>query len=524
MSRTMSHILCAARLALAVLVVWTVAPESAFAEAVKTTRKTRVMAQPGERSPVVKRVPAGREMKVLAREGRWIKVRVGSQTGWVTRTSVRSTTEETRAARTSARKIRRRAFVDGRSKRRGWSAGPPADRLGEDSVGGQSAARKARKTRAAPSSGSDRDDSWGDTEVDEEVLGDPGGGAEFADRSDQDEFSEQVTAPKKSREQLLVSASEAEAFSRPSARSKSQFFLEEGDKLFLVSRSRSGRWLEVENSDGDVGWVRASSVAVQSRSEGYRYAPRTVITSAGLGVTSFGTTFSSNGQGQLASYRLTSMAGSVSASARALFARGSQTRLLGADVRYTGSRASPGIRYADEQGNVGDTAFSMHEVDAGAMYGYRFEDSDKGLAGFVRAGYFLNQFQIDNVQDLAKDNLAHLPSERLTGITVGVGGLAPRLTEKLGAAASVALLLNGSRAQTSNLEDGLTSKANALWGNLDLIYQWKPNWQLSAAYRLFKSDTTWEGAAPSSQRGHEATEAERSDVLHTVVAGLSRAF
>src|SRR5262245_35748825 len=109
---------------------------AARAEEVRTTHTTKVLKRPGEQAPVVIRVSAGHEMTVLAEQGRWLKVRVEGRTGWVTRTSVESTTE----AREVQRNTRRRPFVDGRSLRRGWSGDAPDDRVGEDATGGDDGA------------------------------------------------------------------------------------------------------------------------------------------------------------------------------------------------------------------------------------------------------------------------------------------------------------------------------------------------------------------------------------------------
>ena len=70
-------------------------------------------------------------MKLLEQEGRWLKVRVKGRTGWVPRSKVDMADDGA-----IARNTRRRPFVDGRSRRRGFGgAEGPEDRIGADAVG-----------------------------------------------------------------------------------------------------------------------------------------------------------------------------------------------------------------------------------------------------------------------------------------------------------------------------------------------------------------------------------------------------
>src|SRR5579862_7209684 len=155
-----------------------IASARARADEVRTTHTTKILKRPGEQSPVVIRVSAGHEMEVLEEQGRWLKVKVEGHEGWVTRTSVESTTE----AREVQRNTRNRPFVDGRSLRRGWSGDAPDDRVGEDATGGDDDAASAKdkddggddvakpKKKAAPVKvkahhDADADDGDGDDEV-----------------------------------------------------------------------------------------------------------------------------------------------------------------------------------------------------------------------------------------------------------------------------------------------------------------------------------------------------------------------
>src|SRR5262245_2142174 len=101
----------------------------AAAEKVKTNQNAELFSRMGEQSRVLVRIPKGQAMTVLAREGRWLKVRVKGRTGYVPRSMV----DEDRDDRVS-RNTRRRPFVDGRSTERGWSGSAPDDRVDADAV------------------------------------------------------------------------------------------------------------------------------------------------------------------------------------------------------------------------------------------------------------------------------------------------------------------------------------------------------------------------------------------------------
>src|SRR5215510_15121171 len=117
---TMTVLVCGVAVALA---------GAAQAEKVSTNQSTEVYSRPGEASRIVLRLREGQAMTVVAREGRWLKVRVKGRTGYVPRSMV----DEDRDDRVS-RNTRRRPFVDGRSTERGWSGSAPDDRVGADAV------------------------------------------------------------------------------------------------------------------------------------------------------------------------------------------------------------------------------------------------------------------------------------------------------------------------------------------------------------------------------------------------------
>jgi len=484
---------------------------AAHAESVRTTKKTRVLARPGEKSRVVTRVRSGTTLAVLSREGRWIKVRANGRTGWITRTSV----EPTRQARSSVRKTRRRPFVEGRSRRRGFSGSAPADRVGADAAGEEvideevidedAPKKKAPRKRTARRSSRHRSARAEDArDDDDDFVGDD----DDAPAEDEADAPEQRT--------VVVSAEEADLMDQPSRRSDSVVAVEKGQKLTVLDKD--GDWILVENPDGDQGWIRSSDVAAAS----YTYPHMLKRGNAGLGYASLSSAFASDGTGELANYKISTAAMSLSVGGELLY-KYSKKYMLGADARYTGTRASPGIRYVDAMGNAADIGFTQHEVSVGASAGYNMHNK-YGAVIYARAGYYYSKLGIENVSDFTK-NTAYLPSEILSGITVGGRVELPRVTPKIGLFISVdALYPNGKREQTAGLEDGAVSDVFAAWGLAHLSYQWKPNLSIEAIYRYSYAKTEWTGAATNSMRPTGSTAAARKDVGHTAIIGLGKSF
>jgi len=203
--------------------------------------------------------------------------------------------------------------------------------------------------------------------------------------------------------------------------------------------------------------------------------------------------------------------------------RYSDTYLLAGDARYTGTRANPGIRYVNMAGDAADIAFTNHEISVGGRAGYNFNNA-KGMVAYGRLGYYYGKFGINDVSNF-EVNLAYLPSELLTGVTVGGSLDIPRWNDKLGFRLGVdALYPNGKRTQTQGLEDGAVSRVFAAWATAGATYQWKPNLAIEIGYRYAYAKTTWTGAADGSMRPHGATEAARKDIGHTGMIGVGKVF
>src|SRR5215470_20402673 len=119
--------------AITVLVLGVLAwPSAARAEKVKTNQSAKLYTRAGEQSPVLLKLKSGQSMTVLAKDGRWIKVRVSGRTGWVPRSKVDLPDDDEEIARNT----RRRPFVDGRGTKRGFGGeSGPDDRIGADATG-----------------------------------------------------------------------------------------------------------------------------------------------------------------------------------------------------------------------------------------------------------------------------------------------------------------------------------------------------------------------------------------------------
>lgn len=483
---------------------------AAHAERVRTTRTTKVHQRTGEQSGVVTKVAAGKTLNVIARQGRWLKVRVNGRTGWVTQSSVVSL-----EARDVPRNTRRRPFVDGRSTRRGWSGGAPEDRVGADAIDGDDdggadeggddddetgrASRRDRDDdRGRRGRDRDRDDDDDDDEGDE---GDDDGDDEGDDAADDVRM-------------VTVTAAKAKLYPRTSKRARPLLTVRRGAQLVVLDEHESGKWIRVEDEDGAAGWIAADAV----EGPGGRRQKRTVAATARLGFASVGGKFTSNGTVMAGAspppdYSFGSNAVSVAIGGELTFAM-KKDYFVGAGLEYLGCVATPGIRYASGM-MAEDIGFKTHDVDVRLLGGYDFHKAS-GMTAWARLGYHYGVFSVANLNNLAK-----LPAETFRGPTVGAALRIPRLSGKFGGEASVDLVYPGTRKQTAGIEDGTTTASRA--ASLELLgtYAWKGAWQLGAGYHFGYASTRWTG---QSARIPTATAARRTDLSHVVTVGLARAF
>jgi len=552
---------------------------TAHAESVRTTKRARVMSRPGQRARVLARVPAGKTLTVLARRGRWIKVKHQGKTGWITRSS----TSPTSSARKTVRNNRRRPYVKGREKRRSDSKSSKSRSSSRASKKKRSkkkrvASRSKKKTRREESrshSKRKREIELDDDEVliDEEDIdeeSEPAPRRREERARDEDELDEEAVVeekeedpiddlidgirnekkekPRRSRrrsrdddrdeyssgdddggedesgeeeeekgpQKVKIRVAEAGMRGEPSEDSEEVRFYDKGAELTVIRKSESGKWILVEDDKGDSGWILASDTATQ----GYQHPKYTARAVAAVGYTSVGSAFASNGTGELANYQYSSAAASV-AVAGELILKLSDTYLFAVDGGYTGTRATPGIRYMNSEGQTTDIGFTMHDLGAGASLGYNLK-SAAGTTLYGRIGYHLGRFDIHDVDNF-EVNLAMLPSEVLKGMTVGAHIDVPHFTDKVAMRLGGDLLYpNGVREQYAGLEDGAVSQTMVAWALGRVSYCWKPSLVIELRYRFTYGKTSWSGEATDSMRPHHATEANRTDMAHTVMLGVGK--
>ena len=615
------------------------APAVANAETVRTKKSARVMSRPKGSARVVARVGSGRDLVVVSRQGRWLKVKVNGKTGWV----IKSATSATRSARPSVSKTRRRPVVTRRKspaksvkkkKKKKKTASrsakkpvaakprpvvkvekrPRPDNLDDDEEfldeeeieaaakakrvaarekkdqlrrereererKQEEAARlererrqRARKERerkrreldmrrreheerrerdlAEERDREERDrdrsrrkkksraDDYEDLDVgddddddddreprrrrsrDEDDARDRDR-RRYDDGDDDDDDDDEEDSPRR-RRVVVVNVDAAEVHAKPSRKSRELGLAEDGEKLYVVSKSRSGAWLMVEDQSGDTGWIRASDVKAGSEGGGDSEESSVVARGAiSAGYTTLESMFSSNGVGELANYEFSTAAASVVLVGEVAVHSGA-AYVLAVDARYSGTRADPGIRFMNSSGQVADIALTNHEVDAGASIGLRLSKS-LGTVFSGRVGYHYGMLSIDEVSNFDV-NLAMLPSEVLKGMTVGGELDIPKFGDSLGiSVAGDVLYPNGTRIQTDGLEDGAQAKVFAAWATAHLTYRTKARITIDALYRYSYATTEWTGTVDSSLRPHNASEAKRKDISHTALLGIGRNF
>ena len=498
-----------------VLIALVLSAGTAAAERVRTTKSTKVFKRTGEQSEVVTKVAKGKTLNVVAKQGRWLKVRVNGRTGWVTQSSVVSL-----EARDLPRNTRRRPFVDGRSTRRGWGGGAPDDRVGGDAIedddetgrggdddgddddeaddddGDKPAPKRARRT-------DDSDDD--DDDSDDDGDGDEGDGDD--DEGDDDGGDIRT---------VTVTAKKAKLYPRASKKSKATLTVRRGAQLFVLGEHDSGKWIRVEDEDGVAGWIATD--AVEDPDGPARRKPREILATARLGFASVGGKFTSNAAANPnasppADYGFGSTAVSLAIGGEVHFAM-KQDYYVGVGLEYLGCVATPGIRYASGM-MAEDIGFKTHDVDVRLVGGYDFHKPN-GMTAWARVGYHYGVFSVGNLQ-----NIASIPSETFSGPTLGAALRIPGLGKKLGAEAALDVVIPGKRKQTAGNTDGTQTGAKAATLEVLGTYAWQGAWRFNGAYQFGYAATSWTG---DSERVTGATAAKRVDLSHVLTVGLGRDF
>jgi uncharacterized protein YgiM (DUF1202 family) len=488
-------------------------PSAGHAEKVRTNQPTKMYSRAGEHAPVLLTIKAGQTMTVLAKDGRWLKVRVSGRTGWIPRSKVDMPEDDD-----VARNTRRRPFVDGRGTKRGFGGeAGPEDRVGADATGDSDEPKHGKPARAS--------------DADEEPVQRKPARASDADeeakprrKSTRDDNPEDKPArkddePDKEPARPVAHVSKKTTiYSDPSEDSRKTFTAD--PRTALTIGETKGKWTFVETDEGDAGYVQTSRLDVEQSDADAGPRTRALSVRARLGITLVKQSVSTPG-GTLTppdNYSASSSSITIALGASALYPV-SKDYWLGAEGNYDFDKAVPGISYMAQT-----TSFSLHNLNLRALAGYDLHKPN-GMIVFGRLGYHYESFQVANYADFTK-NTAKLPSQILKAPTLGAALAIPRLTSDLGLRLSLDTILVGATLeQTKNLEDGTGPSAKAVFLGGSLTYRWKSNMDLQATYDLAYTSKSFSGTSTTSTRGHTGTGTPSgSDFNNAVSVGIAYAF
>jgi hypothetical protein len=240
-------------------------------------------------------------------------------------------------------------------------------------------------------------------------------------------------------------------------------------------------------------------------------APPRFSAQAALGLRNLSSAFSSDGAMELGNYRLRARAFSAAVGLDAVVYRsGALSGII--DGRYQGGVASPGVQFTTGEQGTGYVPFTTHDIDLGVRVGY----SVSWLRASARAGYHADILRVEKL-----DNVGKMPSEVLTGYTIGAALEAPFTGTGWSARAAIDLLVSGKRKQTSGLEDGAPGSAGASWTTLAVGYALSARLCAELGYRRARATSSWSG---TSAREADVTSATRTDVAQQFTVGLAQSF
>lgn len=519
-----------------VLLAVLVAPATSHAEKVRTNAKAKVYNRPGERGKIIVRVDAGQAMTVLAKEGRWVKVRVSGRTGYIPRTKLDMAGGDDEEF---ARNTRRRPFVDGRSTKRSFGGSAPDDRIGAD------ATEDHEEGDAGDEGGDEGEGEDEDTKPEKPKKPDKPKKPEKASADDEEEEEEEVTEGADEEEPATEEEEEVKderkrarvsektvAYAEPDKKSDKQFTATPKDTLFV--ESSKGKWTEVSVEEGDIGWIQTSKLEMDGEDEGDEDGGgggskrRIIDTRARLGIRLISQSLTSAGGAAVwpDRYKIGSSSVAVSLGGMLLFPY-KKDFFVGGGLDYDMAYAIPGISFDPDGANGpmpgATTSFVMHNLRVRAVGAYDFHKKN-GLVALAKLGLHYESFLVSNKEDLSK-NTARLPSEVIKGPSIGLGLAVPRLTSKMGLSINIDMLLfAGSVTQTKNLEDGQDPSVKRYTVSGMLNYEYAKGFDLNFGYDLNYASLSFGAPLTTSMRMHTGTGVARTDLNHTVSAGVSKTF
>jgi len=511
----------------ALLAALVLAVPAAFAEKIRTNQAAKLYAHPGEQEKVIEKIKPGQAMTVLAKEGRWIKVRFHGRTGYVPRSKVDLPDDDE-----LARNTRRRPFVDGRGTKRGFGgdAGPD-DRIGADATG--EGDEPAPRAKAKPKDDEEEDTpkkkpakaakkpKGGDEEDDEEDVT-PGKKPkkdkdDVAVKDDDDDAGDKDTAKEDDRPRAHVTG-KTKVLAERDPESEQQFVAK--PNMVLYPGETKGKWTFVENDEGDSGWVMSSQLDVDGGGGGGGKRKREIDLRARLGVTLLNQAMRSSANVFPDHYDLgTSMA--TIALGGGVLVPYKKDYLVGGEIAYNLSGTLfGGLAPPPNMATAKSTGLTLHDLNVRGTFGFDLHKKN-GLAVFARLGY-----RFESIQVGATVNPLLLPSEIFQGLGIGGALAVPRLSDKVGLKFSLDLATTalGGVKQTQGLEDGANPGAFAACIGAQFLYRWKKDMNLQGTYDLDYSAFSFGMAPMQSTRGHTATNINRTDIYHTVTFGIARPF
>jgi hypothetical protein len=303
-------------------------------------------------------------------------------------------------------------------------------------------------------------------------------------------------------------------------------FTAASDDVLFVNGKTSGKWTEVENSEGDLGYVLTSKLELSDDGDGGDVTPakRAIDVRARGGVTFVQQGLRTGGSTARTppdNYNITVAAATIALGGTYLRPYNKDI-VIGGDVGVIAAKAVPGVRYTPVGGTATTTGFSVYDVDLRFVAG---DDLHKrnGMMVLGRVGFRYDSFQVANVGNLTM-NPATLPSEIAISPAIGAGLSIPRVTPTIGLRFILDGMFTASMKQTKGLEDGKTPSEKGITLGAGLNYTYSPSIDIQAGYDLKYMSVSFGAVEPTSMRNHMGTSVARTDISHMLTVGVAKAF
>jgi uncharacterized protein YgiM (DUF1202 family) len=274
-------------------------------------------------------------------------------------------------------------------------------------------------------------------------------------------------------------------------------------KKLLASRDDDGVRMAAREKN------EATLVATPAESQGKNFFG--IGVRAGVAIIS--QRFTSNGTGALTNYDAGTTAAAVHVGAAYIRALGKWVR-LGLDGSYAFAGGS-GVRYRTADDSQIILGMQTHTIDFGAQLGLHFN----AIGGIDLRARIGGEIAMNLIQGNAK---APLPSDRIMGMTIGLGLSAPNLltlaNRPFGAHLFGWALVPAQRAQTIGLEEGTKSSTIGATFGGGLSYGLYKGLGLEANYSYGFVLTKYTGPA---KRNTSITAADRGNAAHLITLGLA---